>query len=78
MHRRKASAQVSDTSMDRNPRFNLSTFLSILDGHVLEEGIIFIMTTNYPEVLDPAVIRPGMYSIKRWHTTATHFDFTCI
>lgn len=42
-------------------KFNLGTFLSILDGHTLEEGIIFIMTTNHPERLDPAIIRPGKY-----------------
>ncbi|CDH53032.1 mitochondrial chaperone bcs1-b [Lichtheimia corymbifera JMRC:FSU:9682] len=74
LHRRKASAQVSDTSMDRNPRFNLSTFLSILDGHVLEEGIIFIMTTNYPEVLDPAVIRPGRMDIHLDLSYSTHYQ----
>lgn len=40
-------------------KFNLGTFLSVLDGHTLEDGIIFIMTTNHPERLDPAIIRPG-------------------
>lgn len=33
--------------------------LGVLDGHTLEEGIIFVMTTNYIEKLDPALIRPG-------------------
>lgn len=33
--------------------------LSVLDGHTLEEGIIFVMTTNYVEKLDPALTRPG-------------------
>jgi chaperone BCS1 len=33
--------------------------LGVLDGHTLEEGIIFIMTTNYIDKLDPALIRPG-------------------
>ena len=48
-------------SRSKQHRFNLSTFLSILDGHTLEEGIIFIMTTNHSEILDPAVIRSGKY-----------------
>jgi ATP-dependent Zn protease len=45
--------------IDNESKFNLSTFLSILDGHTLEDGIIFIMTTNHQERLDPAIIRPG-------------------
>ncbi|KAI8138927.1 P-loop containing nucleoside triphosphate hydrolase protein [Fennellomyces sp. T-0311] len=55
-------------------RFNLSTFLSILDGHTLEEGIIFIMTSNHPEVLDPAIIRPGRMDIHLDLTFATHYQ----
>ncbi|KAJ3040463.1 mitochondrial chaperone [Rhizophlyctis rosea] len=39
--------------------FTLSTLLNCLDGHTLAEGTIIIMTTNHPEVLDPALIRPG-------------------
>lgn len=44
-------------------KFNLTTFLSVLDGHTLEDGIIFIMTTNHQERLDPAIIRPGRMDI---------------
>ncbi|KAI7879995.1 P-loop containing nucleoside triphosphate hydrolase protein [Lichtheimia hyalospora FSU 10163] len=74
LHRRNASAQVSDSPIDRSSRFNLSTFLSILDGHVLEEGIIFIMTTNYPQVLDPAVIRPGRMDLHLDFSYSTHYQ----
>ena len=38
---------------------SLSTFLSCLDGHILSDGIIIIMTTNHINYLDPACIRPG-------------------
>ncbi|KAJ1562163.1 hypothetical protein HK096_001456 [Nowakowskiella sp. JEL0078] len=37
----------------------LSTLLGCLDGYIMPEGTIFIFTTNHPEVLDPALIRPG-------------------
>ncbi|KAJ1554508.1 hypothetical protein HK405_004874 [Cladochytrium tenue] len=37
----------------------LATLLNCLDGHSLAEGVMIIMTTNHPEVLDPAVVRPG-------------------
>lgn len=36
---------------------SLSGFLNALDGVVVSEGLIVIMTTNYPEKLDPALIR---------------------
>jgi chaperone BCS1 len=33
--------------------------LNCLDGMVTPDGVITIMTTNFPEKLDPALIRPG-------------------
>ncbi|RKP28195.1 P-loop containing nucleoside triphosphate hydrolase protein, partial [Syncephalis pseudoplumigaleata] len=39
--------------------FTLSCLLNCLDGHILNEGIIAIMTSNHPEKLDPALIRAG-------------------
>jgi chaperone BCS1 len=38
---------------------NLTGLLNVLDGVVDTPGRIVIMTTNHPEVLDPALIRPG-------------------
>ena len=38
---------------------NLSGLLNVLDGVVDTPGRILVMTTNHPEVLDPALIRPG-------------------
>jgi len=38
---------------------NLSGLLNILDGVVDSPGRIVVMTTNHPEKLDPALIRPG-------------------
>lgn len=62
LHRRQGrSFKAKDKLEAQSERFNLSSFLSILDGHTLEEGIIFIMTTNHPELLDPAIIRPGIF-----------------
>jgi DNA polymerase III delta prime subunit len=37
----------------------LSGLLNAIDGLVSQEGRIVIMTTNYPERLDPAILRPG-------------------
>ena len=38
---------------------NLSGLLNVLDGVVDSPGRILIMTTNYVDYLDPALIRPG-------------------
>jgi len=52
-----------------NDKVNLSCFLNILDGIIDIDGIMIIMTTNHPEKIDPALLRPGrfsfMYEFKR-------------
>jgi len=40
-------------------RLSLSGLLNILDGVASQEGRVLIMTTNHPEKLDKALIRPG-------------------
>jgi mitochondrial chaperone BCS1 len=51
-----------------------SGFLNAIDGVRSQEGRIIIMTTNYKDKLDPALLRPGrvdeMYEI----TYATRFQ----
>ena len=37
----------------------LSSLLNVLEGVVPLDDVIVVMTTNYPERLDPALIRPG-------------------
>ncbi|KAF7732305.1 hypothetical protein EC973_005201 [Apophysomyces ossiformis] len=73
LHKRR-SAGTDDETKGEEHRFNLGTFLSILDGHTLEEGIIFIMTTNHKELLDPAVIRPGRMDVHLELALATHYQ----
>jgi hypothetical protein len=49
--------QIDDT-------INLSCFLNILDGIIELHGIMIIMTTNHPEKIDEALIRPGRFDFK--------------
>lgn len=46
-----------------NDELSLSFLLNILDGTMAPENIIFVMTTNHRELLDPALIRPGRMDI---------------
>jgi len=43
----------------KRDKLNLSGLLNVLDGVVDTPERIVIMTTNHPEILDPALIRPG-------------------
>jgi chaperone BCS1 len=47
------------TSFKHTDRLNLSCLLNILDGIIETPGRIIIMTTNYPEKLDKALLREG-------------------
>ena len=46
-------------SKPKKDELNLMGLLNVLDGVVDTPGRILIMTTNHPELLDPALIRPG-------------------
>lgn len=39
--------------------FSFSCLLNIIDGAFHKQGRVIIMTTNFPEKLDPALLRPG-------------------
>lgn len=43
----------------QNEKLSLSCLLNILDGILETPGRIIIMTTNFPKLLDKALIRPG-------------------
>lgn len=43
----------------KNDRLNFSTVLNFLDGLYAPSDCIFVLTTNHPDKLDPALIRKG-------------------
>jgi len=45
--------------LGNNDALNLSGLLNCLDGVVDSPGRLVILTSNHPEVLDPALVRPG-------------------
>lgn len=50
---------VKDWQKRFDNSFSLDVFLNVLDGIQEQNGTIFIMTSNYPEKIDRALIRPG-------------------
>jgi chaperone BCS1 len=49
--------------IDKSPEINLSFLLNLLDGVLETPGRILIMTSNCPEKLDKALVRPGRVDI---------------
>lgn len=60
---KKKRSFLSDPQLDK---LNLSGLLNVLDGVVDTPARVVVMTTNHPEKLDPALIRPGRIN-KRIH-----------
>lgn len=56
-------AKVQPTTSEK---ITPSDLLNQIDGIVASEGRILIMTTNYPQNLDVALVRPGRVD-RRWH-----------
>lgn len=50
---------ATDGIIDGEQTLTLSHLLNILDGVLEQPGRILIVTTNFPEKLDPALVRPG-------------------
>lgn len=44
----------------------LSGLLNAIDGVAAPEGRLLVMTSNHPEHLDPALIRPGRIDLHEW------------
>ncbi len=52
-----------DNGAERNG-VTLSGLLNVLDGFYAPTGVLFVMTTNHMETLDPALLRPGRIDCK--------------
>ena len=56
---------------NNNQGISLSGLLNAIDGVASPEGRVLVMTTNFPEKLDEALIRPGRVDLKVEFTLAT-------
>ena len=68
----KAFASVQKGNKDKEKQgISLSGLLNAIDGVASHEGRVLIMTTNFPDKLDEALIRPGRIDMKVAFTKAT-------
>ncbi|RAL66378.1 hypothetical protein DID88_006071 [Monilinia fructigena] len=68
-HSRSKRSKKNDD--DDNKGISLSGLLNIIDGVASHEGRVLVMTTNHPEKLDEALIRPGRVDHQVAFTNAT-------
>lgn len=61
----------TDSSMNEVFGVSLSGFLNVLDGFYAPDGVLFFMTTNHIDNLDPALLRPGRIDYKLYMGQAT-------
>jgi chaperone BCS1 len=72
------SAKALEDEKTTGGNISLAGLLNIIDGAASHEGRVLIMTTNYPEKLDSALIRPGRVDLQIKFTLATHDQIRAI
>ena len=60
----KSLAEELKTIIASQKGFDLSCFLNILDGIIELHGVMIILSTNHPDKIDEALIRPGRIDFK--------------
>ena len=58
-----AKAMMNGKRSDEADKLDLATLLNVLDGVRETPGRIIILSTNYPERLDEALLRPGRFDM---------------
>lgn len=59
----KVSRKKGDDKKEKKG-VTLSALLNSLDGLIAPDGLVVVATTNHPDRLDPALIRPGRFDIR--------------
>ena len=62
--KQRTNDDESNSKISINDELTLMEILTVLDGTMETPGRIVIMTSNHPEVLDRALIRPGRIDVK--------------
>ncbi|KAI9830046.1 MAG: hypothetical protein M1819_005876 [Sarea resinae] len=67
----KALRKENDEKDAKNKGISLSGLLNAIDGVASHEGRVLVMTTNFPDKLDDALIRPGRVDMQVTFTLAS-------
>lgn len=72
--RRRGGRSVSQRKRGSKKGISLSGLLNAIDGVASHEGRVLIMTTNKPESLDEALVRPGRVDVQVGFAHASPFQ----
>lgn len=61
---KKELEQIDKEIADANSKLRLETMLTVLQGTQEHRGRVIIACTNYPEKIDPALLREGRFNLK--------------
>lgn len=70
------SEEKGAADVPNNNDVSLSALLNVLDGMQSPRGVVFVLTTNHPEKLDPALMRPGRVDLHEHLTALDHHQLT--
>ena len=62
-HTRVEENDPSKSGSEQSKKVSLSGLLNVIDGVATAEGRIYFMTSNYPDRLDSALLRPGRVDV---------------
>lgn len=72
--RKKQKDNKEDGKIEEDTIVSLSTILNTLDGLLTPDGLIFFITTNYPDKLDEALVRPGRIDLIKNFENANEYQ----
>jgi chaperone BCS1 len=70
----EAKDKDKDKKEEKSRGITLSALLNVIDGVAASEGRILVMTTNHPEKLDAALLRPGRVDLSITFGRTTQAD----
>jgi hypothetical protein len=70
------SEEKGAADVPNNNDVSLSALLNVLDGMQSPRGVVFVLTTNHPDKLDPALMRPGRVDLHEHLTALDHHQLT--
>ncbi len=78
VHKRNSEVDVSVSQLleNANDNLDLSYLLNLLDGCLAQDETVFIMTSNHPEKLDPALYRTGRMDMQLHLGLCDHYQIS--
>jgi hypothetical protein len=71
-------ARVNESNNKKDDDLDLAFFLNLLDGTIAHQEMVYCITTNHLERLDPALYRKGRINVMIHLKKCDHYQINCI